>query len=368
MSVTSVDVAASCVAKPCVTPGMASFRHIAGALGPPPGPYDADIIILALDRADETLAAIASALSQQGVSRHVFILDQGSRPDMLARLAQAIAGRDDATLVLSAVNLGVAGGRNAATALGHGRVIVGLDNDATFDTDLTVLHLVSALDDDPGLAAIACRIVNDTTGADDLTSWGYPRSLLGRAHETWTAATFVGAGHAIRRAAWDDAGGYDAALFFCWEELDFCLRAVSRGWRVLYRGDLPIRHKVAAEQRVTWSDRRWFYFVRNRVYIDRKYRVHWAAMLPRLAAYVLRGARQGLLFPTLRAFLAAHRLAGTVPGQRLGSGIRYYVWLADGMHRESWPRRAWQELLAACGLDTSRHPGARSLKANPSET
>jgi GT2 family glycosyltransferase len=78
---------------------------------------------------------------------------------------------------------------------------------------------VAALDRDPGLGAIGFRILVDATGTDDLLSWGYPRSLLARAGEVFDAAPFVGAGHAIRRAAWEAAGGYDEALFFCWEEL-----------------------------------------------------------------------------------------------------------------------------------------------------
>ena len=30
--------------------------------------------------------------------------------------------------------------------------------------------------------------------------------------------------------AWQQAGGYDPKLFFCWEEFDFCLRAIALGW------------------------------------------------------------------------------------------------------------------------------------------
>jgi GT2 family glycosyltransferase len=95
----------------------------------------------------------------------------------------------------------------------------GLDNDAAFDTHATLAAAVAALDRDPGLGAIGFRILVDATGTDDLLSWGYPRSLLARAGEVFDAAPFVGAGHAIRRAAWEAAGGYDEALFFCWEEL-----------------------------------------------------------------------------------------------------------------------------------------------------
>jgi GT2 family glycosyltransferase len=74
-------------------------RHIAGAARPSHGEYDADVVILSFDRPEETLAAINSALEQTGVSRHIFIVDQGSRPENLARLAAVVAGRQDATLV-----------------------------------------------------------------------------------------------------------------------------------------------------------------------------------------------------------------------------------------------------------------------------
>ncbi len=71
-----------------------TMRHVAGAADPPAGDYDADVVILSLDRAAETAAAIQSALAQTGVSRHVFIVDQGSRPDALAHLAGIVAGRE----------------------------------------------------------------------------------------------------------------------------------------------------------------------------------------------------------------------------------------------------------------------------------
>src|SRR3978361_384030 len=135
------------------------FRHVAGAAAAPAGIYDADIVILALNRADETLEAIASALGQNGCRFHLFILDQGSAPESLAMLAAAVNGRADATLVASGQNLGVAGGRNLASALGHGRIIIGLDNDASFATSSTVARAVAVFDTTPDMGAIGFRIV-----------------------------------------------------------------------------------------------------------------------------------------------------------------------------------------------------------------
>lgn len=331
---------------------MTGARHIAGAPAPAAGDYAADVIILALDRAAETVAAIASARAQAGVGHHVWVADQGSRPENLAVLAGAVAGAADATLVRLDRNWGVAGGRNRATALGRGRVVFALDNDAEFATPETLAQAVAALDAEADLAAIACRILVHATGADDLSSWGYPQGLVPRAAESFDVATFVGAGHALRRSDFERLGGYDEALFFAWEEFDFALRAINRGRRIRYRGDIAVRHKVSGEHRYAWTGTRWFHFVRNRLYIALKYGAPPAEVLARFLAYQLKGARNGVLGQGLRAGPAALRLARAFrpadPGlYRLGPEALAYLARNDAAHRGGWVARVRRELLGA---------------------
>jgi GT2 family glycosyltransferase len=322
------------------------MKHIAGAAGPKADDYDADVVILSMDRVAETEQAIASALAQTGVSHHIFVIDQGSTPENLARLAGSMADRNNATLVQLERNFGVAGGRNRGSALGHGRVIVALDNDAEFADSATLARAVAAIDEDRLLAAIGFRIVVHADGSDDLSSWGYPSSLLPRAGESFDSATFVGAGHAIKRRAWHDAGGYDDALFFCWEEFDFALRAIDRGWHVRYRGDIVVRHKVSPEKRFAWSGTRWFYFVRNRLYIGRKSGESWLGLMPRYAGYLARGVRNGVAVQTLKALPAAMQLAATTPRHRLTQQARQYLARNDRAHRGSSFTRLRREVLA----------------------
>ncbi len=349
--------AGGATAAPAAPTGLPAYpppRHLAGAASPPPGDYDADVIILALERAEDTIAAIASARAQQGVARHVWIADQGSGEAALAALAEAVRDAPDATLVRLDRNHGVAGGRNRATALGRGRVVFALDNDAEFATAGTLAAAVAALDAEADLAAIACRILVHATGEEDLSSWGYPPALLGRAAGSFEACTFVGAGHAIRRASFEAAGGYDDSLFFCWEEYDFALRAINAGQRIRYRGDIAVRHKVSPEQRFAWSGTRWFHFVRNRLYIAMKYGESPAALLPRFLAYQLRGARNGVLAQGLRAGPAALAMArsfrptpGTAGLYRLTPAARHYLARNDAAHRGGLLGRLRREVLAA---------------------
>ncbi|MDA8248935.1 MAG: glycosyltransferase family 2 protein [Rhodospirillales bacterium] len=326
---------------------MQHVQHVAGAAGPPLHKYEVDIIILALDRTDDTIASLRSALDQQDIARHIFVVDQGSQADNLARIAAAADGRADVTVVRLDRNYGVAGGRNRGSALGHGRMIVALDNDAEFADTKTLARAVAVLDAAPDVAALAFRIVVFADGRDDLSSWGYPTSLLSRAGGAFDTVTFVGAGHAIRRSAWEDAGGYDDSLFFCWEEYDFCLRAIARGWRVRYRGDIVVRHKVSPERRFAWSGTRWYYFVRNRIYIGRKFGESWLALSPRIGGYLVKGARNGVLRQTLRALPAARRMARTAATQTLPPAARDYLAVNDTAHRGSLLARLRREVIAA---------------------
>jgi GT2 family glycosyltransferase len=310
---------------------------------PPEGEYDADILILSLDRVAETEAAIRSALGQDGLSRHVIVLDQGSSEETLARLQAMIAGRGDALLAASGGNLGVAEGRNRAAALGHGRVLIALDNDAVFADSGTAARAVALLDEQPRLAALGFRIMNGDGSDEDHASWGYPEALRPRAAARFASATFVGAGHAIRRAAWEAVGGYDPALFFTWEEFDFALRAIDQGWHLLHAGDIAVHHKLATQGRVDWSARRWFLFVRNRLYIARKWRAPLAA---RAAAYGLKSLRLGLARQGGLAVLAAIRMPLPTPPRRMSAEGRAYLRRTDGIWRGGLWTRLRREVLA----------------------
>lgn len=268
-------------------------------------PTDADVIILSWNRTDDVLAAIASALEQQGVVRRVLIVDQGSESQHIERLERFIREKPDVILKKLGQNLGVAGGRNVATVMGDGRYVVALDSDAVFADSGAVRRAVDYLDAHHGLGAIGFRIENYFTGENDDLSWDYPHR---HPDERFLTTRFIGAGHAIRRAAFEAAGGYDARLFFCQEELDLCYRILNLGFRIEYLPDVKIRHKISPDHRVAWERGRYFFTVRNALYTSYKFGVPLWRLGVGAMAFLARGAFNGVPGSALRGVGAAIRM------------------------------------------------------------
>jgi len=312
---------------------------------PPAGRYDADIIILSINRFKETCEAVKSALNQAMVKVHISVLDQGSTFENQLALAEAFNGSSDVSYFVSSKNLGVGGGRNFLSSIGQGYIIVALDNDATFSDDRIVRNAMRAFDDDPTLGAIGFNILcRDGSQVDD-GSWGYPASLKQRFEDRFRTTTFVGAGHAIRRETWDDAGGYDDALFFTWEEYDFCLRAIARGWTISYAGSLRILHKTSEEERIRWTAGRARLFVRNRLMIGRKWHNPWVSLLPLILGYVVNGAVNKHLWDSIIGVFQAITIDGQITKQRMTSEMRHYLHENELQHRGSLYERVRTEIF-----------------------
>lgn len=334
---------------PAERPPPPTARLLAGQR-PPLGAYDADIIILSLNRLSETLEAVQSALAQRGTAFHVTVLDQGSEPEVIRALAKAFSKAADFALYSSPTNLGVAAGRNLASSLGHGQVIVALDNDAVFEGKWVVARAVRAFNQSPDLGALGFNILCTDGVHPDRFSWGYPVRLLKRFRERFDTTTFVGAGHAIRRLTWNAVGGYDPTFFFTWEEYDFCLAAIALNWRIGYDGSLAVIHKVSPDARVGWNAARMTYFVRNRLIIGRKWGASWFGLTPRMLDYVIKALLNGRLAATLSGIRAAF----DVDAQRrrkMSKAMRRYLYINDLRHRGSWLDRLRIEVFGRINAD-----------------
>jgi GT2 family glycosyltransferase len=271
-------------------------------------PADVDVIILSWNRPDDVEEAIESALAQVKVARRVMVVDQGSERQNIERLERFIDRKSDVALKKLPQNIGVAGGRNMATAMGSGRYIVALDSDAVFGDSTTLARAVRRLDANQGLGALAFRIENYFTSKNDDTSWDYPGH---HPDEQFLSTRFIGAGHAIRRVAFEAAGGYDARLFFCQEELDLSYRMLNLGYRIEYFPDVKVRHKISPDHRVAWDRGRYFFTVRNALYTSYKFGTPISRLGLGAAAFLARGVANGVGLSAIRGLSAAICMCAT---------------------------------------------------------
>jgi len=261
-----------------------------------------DVIILSWNRLEDTLDAIASAVSQSGVDHHIYVVDQGSQPAAVAQLEAAIAVQPRVTLQKLGKNVGVPAGRNVASRMGRAPYVVALDSDAVFADASVLARAVSYMDDNPQLCALGFAILNYYTGEPDWASWDYPKHY--DPARAFNSTRFVGAGHIIRRSTFEAVGGYDDNLVFCGEELDVCYRMINTGLRIKYLPELAVRHKVTREHRVFWERGRYYQTVRNALYSLYKFGTPWPRLFVAAGAFWLRGINNGVGREAARAVLA----------------------------------------------------------------
>ena len=300
-----------------------------------------DVIILSWNRVADTLAAIESAALQQGVDKRILIVDQGSAPECISQLEDLVAKLPYARLLKLSTNCGVAEGRNLATRMGEAPYVVALDSDAVFEDESTLARAVAYLQGNPDLCAIGFRIKNFFTRHNDDTSWDYAGQMS--CDRRFAATRFIGAGHALRRAAFEAVGGYDARLFFCGEELDLCYRMLNLGMRIEYCPDVAVLHKVSPQHRVFWDKGRFFYTVRNALYTLYKFGEPRRRLLLAASAFLLKGSRNGMSGQVLRAIGASIKMSRAFAAStedkryyRLSAAARDYIARCEISRKESF--------------------------------
>lgn len=269
-----------------------------------PNEIQVDVVVLSWNRVEDTIAAIASAAEQVGVAKRILIVDQGSEAENVELLEEYLQSVPCAYLKKLGKNVGVAGGRNRAVAMGKAPYIVALDSDAVFADAHMLARAVAHMDAAPQLCAIGFRIENYFNGQNDATSWDYPAPGC-HPDKRFATTRFIGAGHAIRRSTFEAVGAYDEHLFFCGEEIDLCYRMLNTGQRIEYVPDVVIRHKVAPEHRVFWGKGRYFYTVRNSLYTKYKYGESAFRLFAAASAFLIKGYSNRIPGEALRAFKAA---------------------------------------------------------------
>lgn len=196
--------------------------------------------------------------ASQELATEIIVVDNNSTDGTPERIMRHFP---DITLVQNISNRGFAAANNQGLAAACGKYMLLLNPDALVEPD-TLTRMVEYLEEYPQVGIAGPRMY-DGEGHIALTAyptfsplmilWQYvgldrifPYAIYGRyrrqceqATEPFAVETVQGSCFWIRREVYEQIGGLEEAFFLFCEEPDYCERARSTGWEVMY---LPAAH------------------------------------------------------------------------------------------------------------------------------
>jgi GT2 family glycosyltransferase len=238
-------------------------------------PHVAVVILTLGDRPGPLLQAIRSVRAQHDVEAEIVVVWNGGPAGRGEGGRDALEGDDTVRHVRLPENVGIPAGRNAGARASSAPLLFFLDDDAEL-VDESILASLVELFSRPDLGAVSLRIIDEhgETAQRHVPRWG-----KGSADRSGEVTSFLGGVTVVRRAAFDEAGGYEGAFFYSLEETDLAWRLVDRGWSIWYAADLRVRHPRTSPARHPGATRR---TARNRVWL-----VHRLLPLPLAVTYLM---------------------------------------------------------------------------------
>lgn len=220
----------------------------------------------------------------------VVVVDNGSTGSSSA-IVTALEQMAGVTVIRHATNLGIAAAMN--TGIRHA-LAGGYQWIATFDQDSTVPDgyfdgLLAALDVSPkpdsvGVVVPGCWQTIRKSNTSQSSTYGFV-----------TAAP--NSGSLIRGSIFSEIGFYDEPMFIDYVDMEFCLRAGRKGYRILSASRIELGHELGTKETRTVLGRqisfrahtawRYYYIMRNRVVVYRRYGRYFPRLLVRDACWIL---------------------------------------------------------------------------------
>jgi GT2 family glycosyltransferase len=269
---------------------------------------------------------VHALLRSNGVDVDVILVDNGCTDGGVARLA----GTPGVVLVSPGRNLGFSGGCNAGAAVASGEYLGLVNGDLVVEPD-AIAHLIAvAAAPDVGVAGPSIRLAEDpqklNSDGNELHFLGF--SWCGSFGEPATkrtaqrdVATAMGAAIVLRRALWNELGGFDDRYIAYHDDVELCVRCRQRALRVV---NVP---QAVAVHRYEFSrePQKMFLSERNRL------------------VFVLTALEARTLLLLAPAFVAVElaTLASAVAGGWWRQKLDGWVWL---LRNHNWVRRRRRQL------------------------
>ncbi len=237
---------------------MTTPRHYQRGLSCP----QVAVIILNWNNAADTLACLESVFQLDYPNFSVLVVDNGSTDDSVTRIREHYP---HLTLLLTGENLGYAEGNNAGIrqALQDNPDYICMLNNDTIVLSNFLTELVKEMETDPRIGMAGPKMyyfdpsnMLFSAGCDIdwrrgiVTHRGIQQrdwhNKVANFNTAWDVDSIAGCGVLVRREVFDDVGLLDPTYFLNFEDVDWCVRTTSYGYRVRYVPQAVLYHKVSA--------------------------------------------------------------------------------------------------------------------------
>ena len=197
---------------------------------PTPRFLSASIVIPTKNRKEDLRRALLS-IRLQNTDLHVIVMDDGSTDGTLDMIA---AEFPEVELHTSEVSRGPTNERNRGTALASTPLVISIDDDCEFMDPSTLARALEGFAD-PRVGLVSIPYIDVLVSPDIQGS-----SPSG--DELYAAPTFRGCAYAVRKAVFEEIGGYRESLFMDREEEDLAIRLLDHGYLVMAGEGAPVHH------------------------------------------------------------------------------------------------------------------------------
>jgi GT2 family glycosyltransferase len=279
-----------------------------------------------------------SITRQQLAPDEVIVVDNGSTDGSLEYLR---AAHGTVQILELGRNTGFAHAVNRGLQAARGELVALVNTDVVLDPDW-LRRMTDALNADPGVASIACKMLElgnpgfvydagDVLRRDGACD---QRGRFGRDDGRWdTPGEVFGAcaGAALyRRSALNAVGGFDERYFAYLEDVDLSLRLRMAGWRCRYEPAVALHSGEGSSHQLAGAHH---YLVQRNtmLLIGKAFPLRWLPLVAyRQASWLREAVRERRLLSHLRASAAGLALAARAWGERraLKTGAKVSIELA----------------------------------------
>ena len=216
-------------------------------------------IIVTYSSADFIVDCINSIAQQQpkDITSEIILIDNASTDSTVEIVRKLFP---DVSLKVNIENVGFAAAVNQAASCSNGEYILLLNPDTIIKENF-IEKIFSFIQNTPDASIVGVKLVDENNEhypsawkkislITIFTEMFFPYELsIKLVTEIPDKPSHVqnvsGACMLIRRDVFEKLNGFDTRFFLYFEEIDFCMRATQKGYKVYYNPDIEVRHFIA---------------------------------------------------------------------------------------------------------------------------